>query len=143
MTRESTSMIYESPYRIKQTVQAIAEIDPERKVAIGRELTKKFEQVETNQIKVIEEMLSDERIPQKGEFVILIEGVDESTQVDNWWEDLDLVQHVEIYINEHQMRSKDAIKQVAVDRKMKKEMYTKRIILTNKQKRKFKVHRLL
>ncbi len=120
MTRESTSMIYESPYRIKQTVQAIAEIDPERKVAIGRELTKKFEQVETNQIKVIEEMLSDERIPQKGEFVILIEGVDESTQVDHWWEDLDLVQHVEIYINEHQMRSKDAIKQVAVDRNMKK-----------------------
>lgn len=35
-------------------------------------------------------------------------------------EALDLVQHVEIYINEHQMRSKDAIKQVAVDRKMKK-----------------------
>ena len=65
-------------------------------------------------------MLSNEVIPQKGEFVILIEGIDESTQVDNWWEDLDLVQHVEIYINEHQMRSKDAIKQVAVDRKMKK-----------------------
>ena len=65
-------------------------------------------------------MLSNEVIPQKGEFVILIEGIDESTQVDNWWEALDLVQHVEIYINEHQMRSKDAIKQVAVDRKMKK-----------------------
>ena len=76
--------------------------------------------METNQIKVIEEMLSNEVIPQKGEFVILIEGIDESTQVDNWWEALDLVQHVEIYINEHQMRSKDAIKQVAVDRKMKK-----------------------
>ncbi|HCN61597.1 MULTISPECIES: 16S rRNA (cytidine(1402)-2'-O)-methyltransferase [Mammaliicoccus] len=120
MSRESTSMIYESPYRIKQTVRAIAEIDPERKVAIGRELTKKFEQVETNQIEVIEQMLEEEKIPQKGEFVILIEGIDESSQETHWWEGMDLNQHVEIYIKEHDMKSKDAIKQVSVDRKMKK-----------------------
>ncbi|MGO1758453.1 MAG: 16S rRNA (cytidine(1402)-2'-O)-methyltransferase [Mammaliicoccus vitulinus] len=119
MGRESTSMIYESPYRIKQTVRAIAEIDPERKVAIGRELTKKFEQVETNQIEIIEQMLEDATIPQKGEFVILIEGVDEASQEIHWWEGIDLNQHVETYINEHDMSSKDAIKQVALYRQMK------------------------
>lgn len=120
MHRESTMMIYESPYRVKQTLKAIFEIDPERKIAIGRELTKKFEQVETGPVETIENMLDNDAIPQKGEFVILIEGIDESSQTEQWWKEMDLKEHVESYINEQEMRSKDAIKQVALDRNMKK-----------------------
>ncbi|WP_394877079.1 16S rRNA (cytidine(1402)-2'-O)-methyltransferase [Mammaliicoccus lentus] len=120
MHRESTMMIYESPYRVKQTLKAISEIDSERKIAIGRELTKKFEQVETGSVETIENMLEDDSIPQKGEFVILIEGIDESSQTEQWWKEMDLKEHVDSYINEHDMRSKDAIKQVALDRNMKK-----------------------
>ena len=120
MHRESTMMIYESPYRVKQTLKAISEIDSERKIAIGRELTKKFEQVETGSVETIENMLEDDSIPQKGEFVILIEGMDESSQTEQWWKEMDLKEHVDSYINEQDMRSKDAIKQVALDRNMKK-----------------------
>jgi len=120
MHRESTMMIYESPYRVKQTLKAISEIDSERKIAIGRELTKKFEQVETGSVETIENMLEDDSIPQKGEFVILIEGIDESSQTEQWWKEMDLIEHVDSYINEQDMRSKDAIKQVALDRNMKK-----------------------
>ncbi|MEY9140981.1 16S rRNA (cytidine(1402)-2'-O)-methyltransferase [Mammaliicoccus lentus] len=120
MHRESTMMIYESPYRVKQTLKAISEIDSERKIAIGRELTKKFEQVETGLVETIENMLEDDSIPQKGEFVILIEGIDESSQTEQWWKEMDLKEHVDSYINEQDMRSKDAIKQVALDRNMKK-----------------------
>ncbi len=120
MHRESTMMIYESPYRVKQTLKAISEIDSERKIAIGRELTKKFEQVETGSVETIENMLEDDSIPQKGEFVILIEGIDESSQTEQWWKEMDLKEHVDSYINEQNMRSKDAIKQVALDRNMKK-----------------------
>lgn len=120
MHRESTMMIYESPYRVKQTLKAISEIDSERKIAIGRELTKKFEQVETGSVETIENMLEDDSIPQKGEFVILIEGIDESSQTEQWWKEMDLKEHVDSYINEQDMRSKDAIKQVALDRHMKK-----------------------
>lgn len=120
MHRESTMMIYESPYRVKQTLKVIFEIDPERKIAIGRELTKKFEQVETGPVETIENMLDNDAIPQKGEFVILIEGIDESSQTEQWWKEMDLKEHVESYINEQEMRSKDAIKQVALDRNMKK-----------------------
>ena len=65
-------------------------------------------------------MLEYASIPKKFEFVILIEGVDEASQEIHWWEGIDLNQHVETYINEHDMSSKDAIKQVALDRKMKK-----------------------
>jgi len=120
MHRESTMMIYESPYSVKQTLKAISEIDSERKIAIGRELTKKFEQVETGSVETIENMLEDDSIPQKGEFVILIEGIDESSQTEQWWKEMDLKEHVDSYINEQDMRSKDAIKQVALDRNMKK-----------------------
>lgn len=120
MHRESTMMIYESPYRVKQTLKAISEIDSERKIAIGRELTKKFEQVETGSVETIENMLEDDSIPPKGEFVILIEGIDESSQTEQWWKEMDLKEHVDSYINEQDMRSKDAIKQVALDRNMKK-----------------------
>ena len=65
-------------------------------------------------------MLEDDSIPQKGEFVILIEGIDESSQTEQWWKEMDLKEHVDSYINEQDMRSKDAIKQVALDRNMKK-----------------------
>ena len=99
MHRESTMMIYESPYRVKQTLKAISEIDSERKIAIGRELTKKFEQVETGSVETIENMLEDDSIPQKGEFVILIEGIDESSQTEQWWKEMDLKEHVDSYIN--------------------------------------------
>lgn len=120
MSRESTAMIYESPYRVKQTIDAICEIDPNRKVAIGRELTKKFEQVETKTVEDIKKMLNDDLIPQKGEFVILIEGVNESEHEAQWWLELDLIGHVKHYIEKENMHSKDAIKQVSLDRSMKK-----------------------
>src|SRR5699024_11535951 len=81
---------------------------------------KKFEQVETGSVETIENMLEDDSIPQKGEFVILIEGIDESSQTEQWWKEMDLKEHVDSYINEQDMRSKDAIKQVALDRNMKK-----------------------
>ena len=83
-------------------------------------MTKKFEQVETGSVETIENMLEDDSIPQKGEFVILIEGIDESSQTEQWWKEMDLKEHVDSYINEQDMRSKDAIKQVALDRNMKK-----------------------
>ena len=42
--REETSVFFESPYRILKTLAACAEIMPERKLCVARELTKKFEE---------------------------------------------------------------------------------------------------
>src|SRR6266705_391942 len=42
--REETSVFFESPYRIMKTLAACAEIMPERKICVARELTKKFEE---------------------------------------------------------------------------------------------------
>src|SRR5699024_11334955 len=54
-----------------------------------------FEQVETGSVETIENMLEDDSIPQKGEFVILIEGIDESSQTEQWWKEMDLKEHVD------------------------------------------------
>ncbi|UXR69756.1 MULTISPECIES: 16S rRNA (cytidine(1402)-2'-O)-methyltransferase [unclassified Staphylococcus] len=115
MFQESTLILYESPFRIKDTLQAIAEIDSERNVTLGRELTKKFEQIETGSVTELIAQLED-AIPLKGEFVVLIEGK-EAQETDAWYEALSITEHVEHYIAQ-QMKPKQAIKQVAQEREM-------------------------
>lgn len=117
MALPHTIMIYESPFRVKHTLETIAKIDRERKISIARELTKKFEQVETDNVSNMIERL-DKDINLKGEFVIVIEGSSGENEV-NWWSELSIENHVNHYVKEG-LRNKDAIKQVAVDRDMKK-----------------------
>ena len=107
----------ESPFRVKHTIETIMEIDETREVAIARELTKKFEQVETANVREIYNKLDNE-INLKGEFVIIIDAVNEADKV-HWWTELTVYEHVIHYI-ETGMQSKEAIKQTAVDRNMKK-----------------------
>lgn len=63
-------VFYESPNRILNTLQIIQTIRPEAKVAVGRELTKIFEEIVVNNIdNVIEHF---EKNISKGEFVVMI-----------------------------------------------------------------------
>ncbi|WP_414054671.1 16S rRNA (cytidine(1402)-2'-O)-methyltransferase [Macrococcus equi] len=117
MSLAHTIIIYESPFRVKHTLETIQKIDSERKVSISRELTKKFEQVETDTVSNLLLRL-DEDIKLKGEFVIVIAGSSGDNDV-NWWSELSIEGHVNHYVKEG-MRNKDAIKQVALDREMKK-----------------------
>ncbi|WP_414045442.1 16S rRNA (cytidine(1402)-2'-O)-methyltransferase [Macrococcus equi] len=117
MSLPHTIIIYESPFRVKHTLETIQKIDSERKVSISRELTKKFEQVETDTVSNLLLRL-DEDIKLKGEFVIVIAGSSGDNDV-NWWSELSIEGHVNHYVKEG-MRNKDAIKQVALDREMKK-----------------------
>ncbi|PTJ70454.1 16S rRNA (cytidine(1402)-2'-O)-methyltransferase [Staphylococcus hyicus] len=113
MFQESTLLLYESPYRVKDTLEVIQEIDSERRITLGRELTKKFEQISTAKVTDMLELLED-TIPLKGEFVILIEG-QEAIETSKWFESLSIHDHVDHYIQQN-MKPKQAIKQVAKDR---------------------------
>ncbi|MCO4329810.1 16S rRNA (cytidine(1402)-2'-O)-methyltransferase [Staphylococcus hyicus] len=113
MFQESTLLLYESPYRVKDTLEVIQEIDAERRITLGRELTKKFEQISTAKVTDMLELLED-TIPLKGEFVILIEG-QEAIETTKWFESLSIHDHVDHYIQQN-MKPKQAIKQVAKDR---------------------------
>ena len=72
-TEERTLVFYESPYRVVKCLEQLAEVmGMERRVAVVREITKKFEETVRG---TLEEVIAHfkEHEP-KGEFVIVVEG---------------------------------------------------------------------
>ena len=62
-----TVLFFDSPNRIEHTIGILAQVHPDSEVAIGRELTKKFEQfVRGTAVEVLEQI---EDMPKKGEIV--------------------------------------------------------------------------
>jgi len=70
---ERTIIIYEAPHRIKKILPEIKEILGDRKITIGREITKKFEEIIRGRVGEIEKLF-EKRKP-RGEFTLVIEGV--------------------------------------------------------------------
>ncbi|MBR4046165.1 MAG: 16S rRNA (cytidine(1402)-2'-O)-methyltransferase [Alistipes sp.] len=74
-TEPRTLVLYESPYRVVKCLEQIAEtFGKERRVAVVREITKKFE--ETVRGTVMEAIAHFKAHEPKGEFVIVVEGYD-------------------------------------------------------------------
>lgn len=117
---QATILLYESPYRIKDTMRAIREQFGNRNIAIARELTKRFEEYVRG---TAEELIAwSEETELRGEFCLVIEGSQgPSGNVDDmWWSHLSINDHVEHYIESENISSKDAIKRVAKERKLSK-----------------------
>ncbi len=68
----STTVLFESPNRLAALLDTIAELAPDRKIAVARELTKKFEEVLRGSASEMAIRLG-ERKP-RGECVVVIEG---------------------------------------------------------------------
>lgn len=71
-----TVVLYESPHRILQTLRAIAEMLPERPLALCRELTKVHEELLRGRASEILEKLAVRPVI-KGEFVLIIRGAEQ------------------------------------------------------------------
>jgi 16S rRNA (cytidine1402-2'-O)-methyltransferase len=69
---ERTIIIYESPHRLKKVLSEIRGILGDRRIAVGRELTKKFEEIIRGKVSEVEDIFK-ERMP-RGEFALVIEG---------------------------------------------------------------------
>jgi len=65
-----TLIFYESPYRIIKLLEELADLFPDRPVALARELTKKFEEVRSGSPRQLLEEMQKRSI--KGEFVVLL-----------------------------------------------------------------------
>lgn len=66
-------VFYESPFRIIKTLEQFAEIfGIDRRVAVCRELSKKFEQIVRGSLGEVISYFTQN--PPKGEFVIVVEG---------------------------------------------------------------------
>jgi len=72
-----TIILYESPHRIVSTLELLGELFPDRKVALGRELTKVHEEFLRGTPKELLSTLAARGNPVKGEIVLVIEGVGE------------------------------------------------------------------
>lgn len=73
LEREESFIIYESPYRVVKLLTQLAEINSERHLLLGREITKAFEEfIQGTCAEVLENMSTRTTI--KGEFAILVAG---------------------------------------------------------------------
>ncbi len=77
LREESRTLIfYESPHRILESLQDMAEIfGPTREAVLARELTKQFETVRGGALAELHDWVEADKHQQLGEFVILIHGV--------------------------------------------------------------------
>lgn len=117
---EETIIFYESPFRVKQTLQMVEKVYGDRRVVLVRELSKIHEQYVRASVKELLDYLNEHDV--KGECCIILEG---ATHIDdhdeNWWQDLSIKDHVAYYEKEG-IRQKEALKKVALDRNIPKKI---------------------
>lgn len=72
---DAVVVIYESPHRIVETVDDLAAaLEPQRAIVVGRELTKRFEQVRRTTAGALPGWLAADPDHRRGEFVIAIDA---------------------------------------------------------------------
>lgn len=121
LSKETRTMIlYEAPHHLKRTLEELYQALGERRITLCRELTKRFETVFPT---TLEKALTfyEENEP-KGEYVLVIEGLDPKTlkrEEQAQWEKLTIGEHMALY-EDQGMERKEAMKQVAADRGISK-----------------------
>ncbi|PMD68341.1 16S rRNA (cytidine(1402)-2'-O)-methyltransferase [Companilactobacillus nuruki] len=115
--RVETTIVYESPYRVKKTVQDLIEaFGPDRQITLARELTKIHEAFLRGSLSQVAEYY-EENDP-KGEYVLIIAGKPEETiEVES---DDDLVLAVDKLVDQG-IKPNKAIKEIATKNGLKKQ----------------------
>jgi len=120
-----TTIFYESPQRIKQTLKELAEIIKGRKLALLRELTKVHEEKIYGSAREVLNQLVEREI--KGELVVVLEGNKNYLEESGGWEEMELLEHLSLLI-ENGYSKKEAVKEVARLRKLPKSKVYKEAI---------------
>ncbi len=112
---EETIIFYEAPHRIIRTLNMMLDIFGDRNISISREISKKFETVYRGKISDVINI-----IPEKGEFVIIVDGVKDKI-IDN---NITIKDAVDNYIRTG-FDIMTSIKKVAKDRNVPKNVIYK------------------
>ncbi len=127
-TELRTIIFYESPYRLIGLLKDINNILGDRKIAVAKELTKRFEKIYRGNVSQVLKKLNKEKI--KGEFVVVVSGIDKEKikQIDkDMWNSMTIREHIELYISKG-FSKKDAVKKVSKERELpKREVYKESI----------------
>jgi len=114
-----TTICYESPHRLLDTLKTVMRAAPDHPLAVARELTKKFEEIKRGNAKNLLDYW--EKAPLKGEIVLLFSPKDEKTPD---WSEWTPQEHVEIMKKNYNLSLQEAIKVVAKLRDVpKREIY--------------------
>lgn len=119
-----TTVFYEAPHRLTDTLSALLKAAGDREAAAVREITKRYEEVRHDTLSGLLEYYKAN--PPKGEFVLVVGGMSESAlrqeEIDSW-SSITIEEHMQKYISEG-MGEKDAMKRVSKDRGVsKREIY--------------------
>ncbi|MUP58834.1 16S rRNA (cytidine(1402)-2'-O)-methyltransferase [uncultured Megasphaera sp.] len=106
---KGTLIFYEAPHRLRTVLQEMQKILGSRAVVICRELTKRYEEYLRGTLDNVLELFSEDTY--KGEFVILIEGMQETCGVH--WTKEDYIEKVQ-KLTEQGIKKKAAIRMVAI-----------------------------
>ncbi|SEL00702.1 16S rRNA (cytidine1402-2'-O)-methyltransferase [Carnobacterium iners] len=121
--RPETLILYESPHRLKEVLKNMVTVfGPDRKLVCCRELTKRYEEFIRGTTQEMVEWAENSEI--RGEFCLIIEGNSEASLIakpDTSWENLSVIEHVNLLMEEKEISSKEAIKLVAKVRESKKQ----------------------
>ena len=120
-----TIIFYESPHRLKDTLKDMLKVLGNRKIAVNREITKKYQEIIREDIETVINVFNEKEV--KGEFVLIVEGFKGEKTVQNSYDDLNEREYV-LALMENGMDKKDAIKTVCKDRKLKKDVVYKQVL---------------
>ena len=113
-----TSIIYEAPHKLKETLKDLKDIIGQRQIVLARELTKIHEEFIRGNIDDIIQKQDD----LKGEMILLIEGTEKKVE-ENMLNNLSLEEHYNFY-EKQGLDKKEIIKKIAKDRNVtKNEIY--------------------
>lgn len=115
-----TLIFYEAPHKLLRTLNDMSKVFGDRKIALVREITKIHEEVKRTTLFEAVKFYTEN--PPKGEFVLVIEGKsyeELSEEKAEEFENISVTEQINALIGEG-IDKKDAIKQVAVLRNMKK-----------------------
>lgn len=120
LKNESKTLIfYESPHKLKNTLEIMIEILGDREIVLAKEITKIHEEFFRGTISEILSKLDTV----KGEFVIVVQGAEKIDEEKEFLNNLTLKEHYKYYENKN-FEKKDIIKMIAKDRgKNKNEIY--------------------
>lgn len=124
-TETRTIIIYTAPHDVKKLLPELKEVLGERKIAVCRELTKRYETILRTDLSGAEAHFEQEA--PRGEFVLVIEGKDPEElrrDAQQTWEQMSIPEHMAYYEGQG-VSHKEAMKLVAKDRGVgKREIYS-------------------
>lgn len=111
-----TIILYEAPHRIQDMLTSLLEVFGNRKIALCREISKKYEEAIRGTITDVLEVVDSI----KGEMVVVVDGNLEQED----YSSMTILEHIRLYL-EDGMSEKEAIKKVAVERDIPKSVVYK------------------